>query len=463
MPLKRRDGSYFGTLCALDPHPAQLSEQDLEIFHLLASLIAFELEADESHQQIARILESIGDGFVALDHEWRLTYVNRKAEELWGRRREDLLGEIIWEVFPEAVGSELHQKICGAAAERRPVAFEALSAVIGKWLEVHVYPSEDGLSVYFQDITERRALEQMHRTFTAMAAHELRNPIASIKGFAQLMRRRGTYSERGAETIVDQAEQLGRLVNDLLDASLLDAAQLQLQRQPVDLAALVRTSAGRVTSIAEQHTVRVDAPRGMRSGHWDCGRLDQVLQNLLSNAIKYSPEGGEIMIQVEDLGEQARVSVADRGMGIPAEVLPRLFERFYRTETAVASAIRGTGLGLYITRGLVEAHGGRIWVQSRPGEGSTFTFTLPYEIPDERAGGPAELTSRQLEVAALIGRGWTNRQIAGELVLTEGTVANHVVRILNKLGFQSRSQVAAWAVERGLVAPVSAAQELSGP
>jgi len=197
----------------------------------------------------------------------------------------------------------------------------------------------------------------------------------------------------------------------------------------------------------------------MRLGHWDRGRLEQVLQNLLSNAVKYSPDGGEIILRVEDLGEQARVSVVDRGMGIPAAVLPRLFERFYRAESAAARAIRGTGLGLYITRGLVEEHGGRIWVQSRPDEGSTFTFTLPYEPPDDRTGRSAELTSRQLEVAALIGRGRTNRQIAGELVLTEGTVANHVVRILNKLGFQSRAQVASWAAERGLVPPVSAAQE----
>ena len=133
-------------------------------------------------------------------------------------------------------------------------------------------------------------------------------------------------------------------------------------------------------SLAARHTVVVDVPEGSLEGWWDPDRLGQVLHNLLANAIKYSPGGGEIRVRVEDLGRQVRVSVADQGIGIAPDALPRLFGRFYRTETAAASGATGLGVGLYIAKSLVEAHGGQIWAESRgEGCGATFGFTVPYE------------------------------------------------------------------------------------
>jgi signal transduction histidine kinase len=217
----------------------------------------------------------------------------------------------------------------------------------------------------------------MQREFITMVTHELRNPLASIKGYAELMQRRGAYSEAAVDTIVTQAKQLERLIEDLLDVSRLQVGQLKLQPGETDLVALARAAAAQAQTLTHVHTIRVVAPEPPLVGRWDATRLEQVLQNLLSNAVKYSPDGGEIVVRVEDLPRQARVSVTDQGIGIPPEALPRLFQRFFRTEEAQARGIEGLGLGLHISRALVEAHGGRLWAESLPGQGSTFVFTLP--------------------------------------------------------------------------------------
>jgi signal transduction histidine kinase len=217
--------------------------------------------------------------------------------------------------------------------------------------------------------------------FLSVAAHELRNPLTAITGFAQLMQRGERYSERAVTAILSQTARLQRLVGDLVDASRLETGQLKLRRTRIDLVELVRASAEHAQATSARHSVRVSAPAGPLEGWWDRDRLDQVLGNLLSNAIKYAPAGGDVRIQVDDLGAEARVSVEDRGLGIPPEALPRLFERFYRVQHPEAGEIQGLGLGLYITKSLVEAHGGRIAVESEPGRGSTFSFTLPYGQP----------------------------------------------------------------------------------
>jgi signal transduction histidine kinase len=160
---------------------------------------------------------------------------------------------------------------------------------------------------------------------------------------------------------------------------------LALQREPVDLDELVHEAVIRTQSQGTGHPMRIEAPKQPIGGNWDRDRLRQVLDNLLGNAVKYSPHGGEIVVRLSTVADEARVQVEDQGIGIAGDVLPRLFERFYQGQDPGVTS--GLGLGLYITRMLVEAHGGRIWAESAPGTGSTFTIALPRNQGAEARSG----------------------------------------------------------------------------
>lgn len=236
----------------------------------------------------------------------------------------------------------------------------------------------------WHDISERRSLEQQRQDFVAMVSHDLRNPLAAVLGYAQLLQRRGGYGAKTVEAIVEQAERMSRLIAELAEVVGLDAGQLTLRPSRLDLVALVRQGVEQAQMSAPTHRLRVETGVSTLAGSWDADRLAQILHNLLGNAVKYSPDGGEVVVQVTDLGDAAQICVSDHGLGIPAEALPRLFDRYFRV-AETAHRAPGLGLGLYISRVLVEAHGGRIWAESTPGEGSTIGFTLPYE---RDGGGP---------------------------------------------------------------------------
>lgn len=238
-----------------------------------------------------------------------------------------------------------------------------------------------------RDITARRAVARLEQEFIAMVSHELKSPLTAIKGFTDLMRRGSTYNERSVETILSQADRLERLVDDLLETSRLAAGRLDLRPTRMNVAALASAAAERARAVAAGHAVRVEGADRPVEAWGDEGRLEQVLGNLLSNAVKYAPTGGEIVVRVEELADVVRVSVIDRGPGIAPDVQAQLFERFYRAERT-ARRVEGLGLGLYVSRLLVEAHGGEIGVRSPPGRGATFFFTIPRRRPAQP--GPPE-------------------------------------------------------------------------
>lgn len=263
-------------------------------------------------------------------------------------------------------------------------------ALGGRWFNVYAFrmggDESRRVAVIFTDITERKRLEQGQQDFIAMASHDLAGPVTVVRARAQLMRRRKAYDEDSVDAIIEQTSRMDRLLNDLRELVQLEAGWLPLDSQPADLAGLVREAIERAQLQTTIHQISLTAPAEQVIGAWDCNRLEQILDNLLGNAIKYSPNGGAVAIEIALSGDRAHLSITDEGQGIEAEEIPRLFERFYRGHQV--SGPTGLGFGLYITRMLVEAHGGFISATSTPGVGSTFTLTLPLlhpSTPEDRA------------------------------------------------------------------------------
>lgn len=230
----------------------------------------------------------------------------------------------------------------------------------------------------FRDISERKQREQMERTFIGMVAHELKNPLTTMKGYSQLILRRGEVNPTALRTIVREGDRAVRLIDDLVDATRIDAGHLELHPRDVELVALVRSAVEQHQFLAPEYHFRTDLPDHTVMGVWDRDRIVQVLENLLSNAVKYSPPGADIFVRITDDSGVATVSVRDAGIGIAPEEMPYLFARFYRAPNARESSAKGIGLGLYISKALVTAHCGRMWAESDPGSGTTFAFTLPH-------------------------------------------------------------------------------------
>ncbi len=234
----------------------------------------------------------------------------------------------------------------------------------------------------FRDITKFREAEQLKSTFISIISHELKTPVSLIKGYAGTLRRddakwdAATIQESLA-VIEEEADRLTHLIENLLDASRLQAGALKISMSDVALDEMAAQLAKEYRTQSDKHTFEVDFPGEFPLVHGDDERLRQVLTNLLSNAIKYSPEGGVIRISGRAEPERVVISVSDAGKGLPPEELTKVFDRFYRADTMATRKAKGAGLGLYLAKAVVEAHGGEIWAHSKPGQGATFSFSVP--------------------------------------------------------------------------------------
>lgn len=238
-----------------------------------------------------------------------------------------------------------------------------------------------GAVATFVDITPIRKLQEEQEDLLRMVGHDLRSPLTVIQGQAQLLQqllamgRMDSRILRSAEAVAANAKRMNVMIQDLVDSAQLEGGQLQLQKRPLDLASVVSGLLATSAGVMDVGRVKAELPPELPLVEADPHRLERILTNLLSNALKYSEPGTQVVIRAERDGSELRVSVIDRGAGIPGEEIPRLFERYYRAN--VTARTSGLGLGLYIARMLVEAHSGRIWVESEAGKGSTFSFTLP--------------------------------------------------------------------------------------
>jgi PAS domain S-box-containing protein len=344
----------------------------------------------ELEPQTADYLEGLMEGFVAYDRDWRMTYVNSAGERLLARARAEIVGKTWHEAFPHAVGNAVDVMYQRVMRDRQPERMEFFYPHYGRWMEIAAAPvNGGGVSVYFRDISDRvqalealRAADRRKDEFLAMLAHELRNPLAPIRNGVQLLRLGDGVADLRTQTVdmIDrQTMQLVRLVDDLLDVSRITSGKMALQKAAVELSTVIAAAIETCRPAIEgaRHALAVDLPGESLLVHADFVRLAQVVSNLLNNAARYTSEGGRLELKVRREGREAVISLADNGIGIAPEVLPRIFEMFMQGGRDPRGAQSGLGIGLALAKRLVELHGGTIDIASANGKGTTVTVYLP--------------------------------------------------------------------------------------
>jgi PAS domain S-box-containing protein len=337
----------------------------------------------EERGRAAKVLDRVGDGVFLVDREGVVRLWNPAAESVTGIRQRDVLGRRADSVIPG--WDQLEPRIPISSGPRGGRAETVPLEVGGRelWISIAGVGFDEGTVYAFRDLTEERALEAMKSDFVATVSHELRTPLAAIHGAALTLLRvdldvDDALRGRLLQIVGDESSRLAEIVNDLLLASHLDSGQLQLRIESCDARELADSvlEAAR-THLPEGITLFLEAASELPPVAADRGQLHQVLANLVDNAIKYSPDGGPVHVVLEPRGSRMRFSVGDRGLGIARAEHQRVFEKFYRIDPNMTRGIGGTGLGLYICRELVRMMRGRVWVDSREGEGSTFHVEIP--------------------------------------------------------------------------------------
>jgi signal transduction histidine kinase len=342
--------------------------------------------ADKS-RELEAILAGIGDGVLVVDAHLRLVLMNPVAATIFGLEAPPVglpLGHFITQAdlltLLEAVVAAPDRpqvREIAVGGPGRGAVYQALAAPLV------VDGTLIGIATVLRDITTQKELERMKSNFLSVVSHELKTPLHSIKGFVDiiLMGKTGPVSaiQRDfLETVRQQTDHLQRMIDDLLEFSRLESGRVTLRLQPVDLPVVVEAVVDKLAPLAASAGVTLVnlVPEDLPTLAADPWRLEQVVTNLVDNAIKFTPAQGRVTIRARDTGDFIEVSVEDTGIGIPADQLERVFERFYQVDGGVNRLYKGTGLGLTICRHLVEHHGGRIWATSEVGRGTTFTFTI---------------------------------------------------------------------------------------
>jgi PAS domain S-box-containing protein len=362
-------------------------------------------QQQEESSKSQAILTSIADGVVVNDAEGQTILVNPAAEHVLEKPRGQLIGQdfhALFSVFDadgrrEAVAA-METLLAISASELRQdfqMMLEAETRVIQAHLSPVIARRGDSLGVVtiLRDITKEVEADRAKNEFVSNVSHELRTPMTAIKGYTDLLYAGSVgpinqEQKRFVKIIKNNAERLTALINDLLDISRVETGRVRFEPRPMQvgdvIAEVVNALAGQAE--AKDQTLAYEIVGGLPDVMGDRNRLNQVVTNLVGNAIRYTPPGGEIEVRTYRVEGAVRVDVRDTGIGIAAEDLGHLFERFYRAEHPVVQEIGGTGLGLAIVKMFVEMHGGRVWVDSELGEGSTFTFILPVPAQAEEEG-----------------------------------------------------------------------------
>jgi len=379
-------GRTFGALMLVSSDPNRLfDEDDLDFAKHLGRRAAVAVDNARLYRQAERraraalVVEHVADGVLLVDNAGVIRLWNPAAEQITGLAAADALGQPAADVFSDWAVIEALAEInqLRPSTEAVDVNDRAL------WLSITGVGFEDGSVYAFRDLTEERAVETLKSDFVSTISHELRTPLAAIYGAALTLRREDVILAEPQRTgllevIASESDRLARIVNDVLWVSRLESDGLRTSVELCDGVALARS----VVEAARHYippTIKLDlaAPKKTPAVMADPDKTRQVLTNLVENAVKYSPDGGRVTLEVAVAGPRLRFSVRDEGLGVPPAEHRRIFEKFYRLDPDLTRGVGGTGLGLYISRELLERMGGRIWVESSGHGGSTFVAELP--------------------------------------------------------------------------------------
>ncbi len=346
--------------------------------------------AADTHARQDALLDSMIEGVLVLDETGRVQFANRAFAQMF-RSTGSLLGKTVIEAVRLHEVAELVER---TNQEGRVSGHELrLAGEPERWLQINAAAITSaarrklGMVVVFHDQTRLKKLEGTREEFVANVSHELRTPLSLIKGYAETLldgaKDNPEVATKFLQTIDRNARRLDLLIQDLLIISSLESGRVSLSFAPVDLHPLIERLLTDFKSRAEARHVKLVSTMPELAAHADEARLEQVFGNLLENAVKYGREHGTVTIGGRTLADgQLDLFVQDDGPGIPAEALERVFERFYRVDKARSREQGGTGLGLSIVKHIVQGHGGRVWVESEPGKGAKFCFTLPPARPE---------------------------------------------------------------------------------
>jgi len=349
-------------------------------------------EISKERDYVQTILKGMVEGILVVDERGRIVVANNALRQLLSLPS-NVANRIPLEIIRNA---ELEEAIRKVIQDGKNTSFElSLPSPLGKILEVNVvgiFPSlgekkrgeEEirGAIAVFHDITRLKELEKVRQDFVANVSHELRTPLTTIKGYAETLLEGALHEDVATQfvhIIKKHTDRLTKIVEDLLTLSKIETREFHLNLEPLFVSALIEDVIDFVKESSEKKNISVhvnEIPPSL-SVQADYDYLERVLINLLDNAIKYGQEGGEITISADERDQEVQFSVRDNVIGIPTEDLPRIFERFYRVDKGRSQELGGTGLGLSIVKHIIQAHGGRVWVESQLEKGSTFYFTLP--------------------------------------------------------------------------------------
>ncbi len=360
--------------------------------NLMAESLQFQMNRiQEDESRLKSVMDNMTSGVLMIDKQGKFVLLNKSAEELIGFTGRDLLGKRYDRTKQQF---ELIQMIEECLETKERIRDEVVFYFPEeRTLEINLAPMLDGngeslgVVIVLHDISAIRRLERVRSEFVANVSHELKTPVAAVKGFAETLLAGAVNDPDTAKAflqiIFDESERLNRLIGDILELSKIESKRIPLQFSPIHLSEFAANVLQMMRSVADKKHIRLElqTPSGLYI-EADEDRLRQIFINLLSNGINYTPDGGNVTIRIEAIGgagaaEKVRICIIDTGIGIPKKDLPRIFERFYRVDKARSRSSGGTGLGLSIVKHLVELHKATIRVESEQGVGSRFIIEMP--------------------------------------------------------------------------------------
>lgn len=342
-----------------------------------------------SEERFRSLIEHASDVSTILNADSTIRYISPSLQPVLGYVPETLVGQAFSALLHPEDAEEMSTLLSSLMQEPGGTrSFECRwRAHDGSWRVMEsiahnllANTTVTGIILNSRDITDRKEIERLKDDLVSTVSHELRTPLASLRGFTELMLTRefSSSQQRQYLTIMQKETiRLSTLINDFLDLQRIESGRQTYHFESIDLVPLLNEALALFSSDNTQHVFHINVPSSPLSVRADADRIQQVLANLLSNAVKFSPNGGTIRVEAQQQEDFAVVKISDEGIGIVAEMIPQLFRKFFRVDNAATRKIGGTGLGLALVKQIIEAHGGQVWVESKQGEGSSFSFSLP--------------------------------------------------------------------------------------